>query len=869
MSRVNHHHYHQQSRGASPTFGGGDFDPGAEFHLPGLQQETLRIRRIKQHPNINGAFLLFFFLVKIHALQDANAMQMAISCPTTPLLNPPADPRPMHDYTPYESAADFHLADLIYRKVEMSAGAIDELMQNWAAREGAPDPPFADHKDLYATIDATDLGHIPWQSFEVSYNQPIPLGDTTPWKRQAYTVYFRDPPKRVYAADGTREYMDFMSGNWAWRHSDLIAKIPGCKGTTFVPAILGSNKTTVSVATGQNEYYPLYISNGLIHNNIRRAHGDSVTLIGFLAIPKTDREHGDSTEFRTFWRNLFHGSVRRILQSLLPGMTQPEVALFGDGHYRRVVYGLGPYIADYPEQVLLACVVQGWCARCTASNKNLDGASGRHSQRHSEALFDAFSHKKLWDDYGIIPDVLPFTWDFLRADIHELLSPDLLHQVIKGTFKDHLVTWVGEYLELVHGAAEAKKIMAEIDRCIAAWTGDDSKALMKACSISDACSGSLSNSFQVYLPTIEGHVPAQMIRALSAFLEFCYLRTIFEESGVCPNGFCLPRQHSLTHYRHLIQEFGAPNGLCSSITESKHIKAVKKPWQRSSHYEALAQMLTINDRLDKLAAVRSDFRARGMYTGPAAPAFIGPHPAPPPAAPAAPPVLADDEDDDTEPIDEREILGEFLAQYLQIPTLPSLLRCFLYAQTHLDLDLELTDIPLDDCPDLPRRIMTYPSATATFYAPSDQSGLGGQLRERIRAVHKWRGGAARYDCVFVEENTDLPGFRGLLAARVLAFMSLKHEGVDYPCAAVTWFSVVGDAPCPDVGMWMVEPDLDHRRRRIVDIIHIDSILRGAHLIPIYGDKPLPRGFKHTASLDSFRAYYVNKYADHHAHEIAF
>ncbi|KAJ7913803.1 hypothetical protein B0H13DRAFT_2004115 [Mycena leptocephala] len=51
------------------------------------------------------------------------------------------------------------------------------------------------------------------------------------------------------------------------------------------------------------------------------------------------------------------------------------------------------------------------------------------------------------------------------------------------------------------------------------------------------------------------------------------------ESGVCPDGFCLPRQHSLTHYRYLSQEFGAPNGLCSSITESKHIKAVKEPWQ--------------------------------------------------------------------------------------------------------------------------------------------------------------------------------------------------------------------------------------------------------------------------------------------------
>jgi hypothetical protein len=37
----------------------------------------------------------------------------------------------------------------------------------------------------------------------------------------------------------------------------------------------------------------------------------------------------------------------------------------------------------------------------------------------------------------------PFTHSFPRADIHELLSPDLLHQVIKGIFKDHLVQWVG------------------------------------------------------------------------------------------------------------------------------------------------------------------------------------------------------------------------------------------------------------------------------------------------------------------------------------------------------------------------------------------------------------------------------------------
>ena len=44
-----------------------------------------------------------------------------------------------------------------------------------------------------------------------------------------------------------------------------------------------------------------------------------------------------------------------------------------------------------------------------------------------------------------------------------MLSPDLLHQLIKGTFKDHLVTWVGDYLLLEEGEAHAKEIMDEID----------------------------------------------------------------------------------------------------------------------------------------------------------------------------------------------------------------------------------------------------------------------------------------------------------------------------------------------------------------------------------------------------------------------
>ena len=106
-----------------------------------------------------------------------------------------------------------------------------------------------------------------------------------------------------------------------------------------------------------------------------------------------------------------------------------------------------------------------------------------------------------------------------------------------------------------------------------------------------------------------------LARLEDALIRFQRFRSIFQECGVQVDGFNLPHQHSLTHYLALIRAFSAPNGLCSSITESKHIKAVKEPWQRSSRFEAMGQMLITNQRLDKLAASCIDFASHGMLKG--------------------------------------------------------------------------------------------------------------------------------------------------------------------------------------------------------------------------------------------------------------
>jgi hypothetical protein len=66
----------------------------------------------------------------------------------------------------------------------------------------------------------------------------------------------------------------------------------------------------------------------------------------------------------------------------------------------------------------------------------------------------------------------------------------------------------------------------------------------------------------------------------------------------------------------------------------------------------------------------------------------------------------------------------------------------------------------------------------------------------------------------------------------------------------------------------VKPDFYHQQR-VCSVIHIDSILRAAHLLPVFGDEFIPRNFRYYQSLRAFQLYYVNKHADHHSHEVAF
>jgi hypothetical protein len=78
---------------------------------------------------------------------------------------------------------------------------------------------------------------------------------------------------------------------------------------------------------------------------------------------------------------------------------------------------------------------------------------------------------------------------------------------------------------------------------------------------------------------------------------------------------------------------------------------------------------------------------------------------------------------------------------------------------------------------------------------------------------------------------------------------------------ITWFIHPDDASEPDkvTGMWKLCPECDENGEHPVQVIHLDTILRGAHLLPCYGEGFLPTDLKYSDALDAWDFYFVNQF----------
>ena len=217
-------------------------------------------------------------------------------------------------------------------------------------------------------------------------------------------------------------------------------------------------------------------------------------------------------------------------------------------------------------------------------------------------------------------------------------------------------------------------------------------------------------------------------------------------------------------------------------------------------------------------------------------------------------------------------LGSFweLGQHIQQENLEELVRVFLFYQQNPAFT---GTPPISACPtvELIEDISVYHSAKAVFCAPSNPSGTGGLYRETIRSTPKWKTSniiAPRRDCILLETGLDVAGVRGLDIARVHLFFSFVLGEEVFECALVHEFCKSFTDPDPDNNLWIFEPDYSNDGYgRVMSIVHVDSIVRAAHLLPVFKDEtPIPREIDYTNTLDVFKAFYLNRYIVYHAFE---
>jgi hypothetical protein len=145
---------------------------------------------------------------------------------------------------PFQSRVDFETAEFLFKKDQMSAGRINELLGLWAASNVklGGSAPFKSAAQMYQTIDNAALGDIPWQSFKLHYERETHPTESPSWMTDEHTIWYRDPhevvknllanpdfvggmklaPHRDYDVNGQCQYSDFMSGDWSWGQAVCI-----------------------------------------------------------------------------------------------------------------------------------------------------------------------------------------------------------------------------------------------------------------------------------------------------------------------------------------------------------------------------------------------------------------------------------------------------------------------------------------------------------------------------------------------------------------------------------------------------------------------------------------------------------------------
>lgn len=191
---------------------------------------------------------------------------------------------------------------------------------------------------------------------------------------------------------------------------------------------------------------------------------------------------------------LFHNCMCLVMEPLIEAGHGGVEMICADRNICWIFLILAAYIVDHPEQCLIACCKENHCPHCVV----------RPNQREDPHLFE---------DQGLRAIHYPF-WAYLpHTDIFSCITPNILHQLHKGVFKDHIVSWCAsimsdsefdarfQAMSEFHGLRHFKQGISTVSQ----WTCTQHKEMQR-----------------VILGVIAGAVEPRMFQAAHAVLDFIY-----------------------------------------------------------------------------------------------------------------------------------------------------------------------------------------------------------------------------------------------------------------------------------------------------------------------------------------------------------
>ncbi|KAI0676310.1 hypothetical protein C8Q78DRAFT_1084559, partial [Trametes maxima] len=722
----------------------------------------------------------------------------------------------------------------------------------------------------------------------------------------AFRGCIRYKPERQYAdPEGkTRIYGNMMTANWWW---DVQMLMP--EEATVAPVILASDKTTLSRMSGDKSAWPVYLTIGNIDKDIRRKPSAHATvLLGYLPVAKLECFSAKRRSLEGY--RLFHKCMRALMEPLIEAGKTGVLMTCADGKVRRVYPILAAYIADHPEQALVAACQENYCPKCPVSpNERGEPVFSclKDPDRVSAVLRkvgEGMEKPSEFAEWGLRA-VEPF-WDGLpHANIFTALTPDILHQLHKGVFKDHLVSWATKAIE---GGED------EIDRCFKAmFKHSDLRHFKNGISLVSQWTGTEYKAMEkVFLGVVAGAGDERVTRAVRAVLDFIYYAHFETHTDETLNGlhqswlayhkyksvfvelkirehFNFPKGHSTEHYEPSIRGVGTADGYSTEHPERLHIDFAKLAYGASNKQTSYIKQMT--RWLERQEAVSRFARYLEWATGPRRPDTLTDAHAPlsTTSTPESSESSYDDVDDDK--LWQR---GYRVAKTPAFPSIPISRIVTDFGTTHFawclkDYLLKISrgsstrtnhvcDITLEDT----THVAVYKQCKV--HLPAMRQVTASPVIDIIHASPSHPGPSpftivpAYMSTVLARDpsvvSPTMPPYifdhkkplQGLRVARVRAIFDLPKVykaqvlGVTDPLAYVEWFTPFNTVDSV-TGMYVVSPSTRQHERH-VSVLPLTHIIRSCHLIPVWG-KSIQN---HTISgdiLDSLQTkFYVNPYLRH-------